>query len=163
MNHIDNANLTKIGLIVDNIEETAKRYCTLFNLPMPEIQVPTLDDPPSQQTDGNYTWYRGERRETRTKFANLQMGPVTIEMLEPLDEPSPWNEFKQKHGQGVHFITVTVNGFEQHIDFVKQQGLELIHKGEYGSGRYCYFDSEQALGVTLGLQELGPKQNESIT
>ncbi|WP_169082560.1 VOC family protein [Paenibacillus sp. PL91] len=159
MNHVENANLTKIGLIVDNIEEAAERYCALFNLPMPEIQVPTLDDPPSDQTDDSYTWYRGKRRDTRTKFANLQMGPVTIELLEPLDEPSPWSEFKQKHGQGVHFITFTVKGFEQHIDFLEQQGLPLIHKGEYGSGRYSYFDSEQVLGVTLGIQELGPKRS----
>jgi methylmalonyl-CoA/ethylmalonyl-CoA epimerase len=86
------------------------------------------------------------------------MGPVTLELLEPLDEPSPWSEFKEKHGQGVHFITFTINDFEQHIDFVENQGFPLIHKGEYGTGRYCYFDAEQVLGVTLGLQEIGPKQ-----
>lgn len=158
MNHIENSNLTKIGIVVDNIEEALQRYCAMFNLPMPQIQVPSLDDPASPQTDDNYTLYRGERKPTRTKFANLQMGPVTIEFLEPLDEPSPWSEFKQKQGQGVHFITFTINGFEQHIDFVEGQGFPLIHKGEYGSGRYCYFDSDKLLGVTLGLQELGPKQ-----
>jgi len=51
-----------------------------------------------------------------------------------------------------------VNGFERHIEFVESKGLPLIHKGEYGSGRYSYFDSEDVLGVVLGLQELGKKQ-----
>jgi len=159
VNHIQNANLTKIGLVVDNIEEAVNHYCRLFNLPLPEIQVPKLEEPSTEHTDDNYTWYRGEYRDTRTKFANLQLGPVTVELLEPLDEPSPWNEYKQKHGQGVHFIAFTINGFEQHIDFMQQQGAPLTHKGEYGSGRYSYFDSEKLLGVTLGLQELGPKQD----
>lgn len=160
MEHIENANLIKIGIVTDDIEETARRYCALFNLPMPQIQAPSLSDPSSEQTDDNYTWYRGSRRDTRTKFANLQMGPVTVELLEPLDEPSPWLEFKQKHGPGVHFIAFTVNGFEQHIDFMQGQGFDLIHKGEYGSGRYSYFDTEQALGVILGLQEIGPRTNK---
>jgi methylmalonyl-CoA/ethylmalonyl-CoA epimerase len=93
------------------------------------------------------------------KFAALKMGAVELELLELYDEPSPWNEFKQKHGTGVHFITYTIDGFNSHIAFLENKGLPLTHKGEYGSGRYGYFDTEDTLGVTLGLQELGPKQD----
>ncbi|WP_019006601.1 VOC family protein [Cohnella laeviribosi] len=160
MRHIDNHNLVKIGIVVDDIEAAAKKYCELFGIPMPSFSIPDPDAPVAH-TEDSYTWYRGENVPARTKFANLQMGPVTVELLEPYDEASPWNEFKQKHGQGVHFITFTVNGFEQHIRFVEKQGLPLIHKGEYGSGRYCYFDSEGPLGVVLGLQELGQRQADA--
>jgi methylmalonyl-CoA/ethylmalonyl-CoA epimerase len=158
MEKIDNNNLVKIGLVVDDIEAAAKKFAELFGIPMPSFSIP---DPNAEvtHTEHNYTWYRGENVPARTKFANLQMGPVTVELLEPYDEASPWNEFKQKHGQGVHFITFTVNGFEQHIDFMESKGLPLTHKGEYGSGRYSYFDSESVLGVVLGLQELGKKQD----
>ncbi|MBW7458422.1 VOC family protein [Paenibacillus sepulcri] len=158
MEHIENNNLLKVGIVVDDIEKALKAYCGLFGLAMPEIQTP---DPNSVQehTDNSYTWYRGEYITARTKFANLQMGPVTVELMEPFDEPNPWNEFKQKHGPGVHFITFTVNGFQQHINFLEGQGIPLAHKGEYGSGRYGYFDTESLLGVVLGLQELGPKQD----
>ena len=159
MNPIDNNKLVKIGIVVDDIYETAKNYSTLFGIPMPEIVLPS-DDFVLDPTGENYTQYRGEIVPARTKMANLQMGPVTIELLEPLDEPSPWTEFKQKNGPGVHFITFTVNGFEEHINFVEDQNIPLIHKGEYGSGRYCFFDSLSQLGVTLGLQELGTKADK---
>ncbi|REK54658.1 MAG: bleomycin resistance protein [Thermobacillus sp.] len=157
MDRIDNHNPVKIGIVVDDIEAAARKYAELFGIPMPKISVPDPDAPVTHTPD-SYTLYRGEYVPARTKFANLQMGPVTVELLEPYDEPSPWNEFRQKHGQGVHFITFTVNGFERHIEFVESKGLPLIHKGEYGSGRYSYFDSEDVLGVVLGLQELGKKQ-----
>src|SRR5690606_39539034 len=108
MDRIDNSNLIKIGIVVDDIEAAASRYAQLFGLPTPSFSIP---DPNSTvtHTPESYTWYRGDYVPARTKFANIQMGPVTVELLEPYDEASPWNEFRQKHGQGVHFITVTVN------------------------------------------------------
>jgi methylmalonyl-CoA/ethylmalonyl-CoA epimerase len=155
---IDNNQLIKIGIVVDNIEDAAKHYSKLFGIEMPTIQIPDLNHTP-EPTENSYTWQRGEMRPTRTKYANMQMGPVTVELLEPYDEPSPWNEFKKKHGQGVHFIAFTVNGFNTHINLMEQEGYALNHKGEYGSGRYSYFDTDKQLGVILGLQEMGPKQD----
>lgn len=154
MEHIDNANLIKIGIIVNDIEAAIDKYCKLFNIPKPHIQIPDAEDRTDQFTERNYTIYRGEKRDTKTKFANLQMGPVTVELMEPFDGPSPWNEYKQKHGQGVHFITFNVDDFEEHLAFLESQGLPLVHKGEYGSGRYAYVDSEDQLGVTLGVQQI---------
>jgi methylmalonyl-CoA/ethylmalonyl-CoA epimerase len=161
MEHIDNRNLIKIGILVDDIEEAAKQYSMLFGMDMPAIRIPDLTRVP-QHTESGYTWYRGKFIAGRVKLANMQMGPVTVELLEAYDEPGPWNEFKQQHAQGVHFITFTVAGFEQHIDFVESKGFPLAHKGEYGSGRYCYFDTIEKLGVTLGLQELGRPKDTPV-
>ncbi|MEK3911384.1 VOC family protein [Paenibacillus sp. FSL H7-0331] len=161
MEHIENHNLMKIGIVVDDIEEAARHYAELFGIEMPKIRVPDPDRVP-QHTESGYTWYRGKFIRGQVKLANLQMGPVTVELLEAYDEPGPWNEFKQLQGQGVHFITFTVPGFEQHIDFVESKGYPLTHKGEYGSGRYSYFDTIAKLGVTLGLQELGKPLNTPV-
>ncbi|NHN34001.1 VOC family protein [Paenibacillus agricola] len=159
MEHIENQNLMKIGIVVDNIEEAARQFTELFGMEMPVIRTPDFSKEP-QHTESGYTWYRGQFIPGRVKLANLQMGPVTVELLEAYDEPSSWNEFKQQAGQGVHFITFTVPGFEQHINLMESKGFPLTHKGEYGKGRYSYFDTIAKLGVTLGLQELGePKDN----
>lgn len=160
MNSIENNRLVKIGLVVDDIEQAARNFSGLFGVEAPEIIMPPKEYTPDQ-TGETYTIFRGVHVPARVKLANLQMGPVTIELLEPLDEASPYTEFKKKHGQGVNFITFTVNGFDEHIDFIESQEIPLVHKGEYGSGRYCFFDSIPQLGVMLGLQELGPKPAKS--
>ena len=154
MEHIENRNLVKIGIVVEDIEAAARHYAELFGMDMPVIRVPDPAREP-KHTDSSYTWYRGKFVPGRVKLANMQLGAVTVELLEACDEESPWNEFRREHAQGVHFITFNVPGFEQHIDFMESQGYPLIHKGEYGSGRYSYFDTIAKLGVTLGLQELG--------
>lgn len=161
MNHIANNQLMKIGIIVDNIEEASHHFCELFGIEMPVIRIPDLNRVP-QHTESGYTWYRGTFIPGRVKLANMQMGPVTVELLEAYDEPGPWNEFKQQYGQGVHFITFTIPGFEQHIDFVESKGYPLTHKGEYGKGRYSYFDTIAKLGVTLGIQELGAPKDTPV-
>ncbi|ANA81116.1 bleomycin resistance protein [Paenibacillus glucanolyticus] len=158
MNHMENNHLLKMGIVVHDIEAAARHYCELFGMEMPPISIPDPHAAP-EPTEDSYTWQRGELRPTRTKMCVLKMGPMVLELLEPYDEPSPWNEYKQSRGQGVHFVMFTVNGFNQHIDFLEGKGYPLNHKGEYGAGRYGYFDSEDKLGVTLGLQELGPKQD----
>ena len=160
MNKIDNHNLIKLGLVVDDIHAAAKNFSELFGIEMPKIMVPSeeYNEDPTGET---YTIFRGEHVPARVKIANLQMGPVTLELLEPLNEASPYSEFKEKHGQGVNFITFTVNGFEEHIDFLEGKQIPLVHKGEYGCGRYSFFDSVPQLGVMLGIQQLGPKKDRT--
>jgi methylmalonyl-CoA/ethylmalonyl-CoA epimerase len=157
LNKIENNTLAKIGLVVKDIDVAAKNFSELFGIEMPKIILPSEEYTPDP-TGETYTLFRGEHVPARVKIANLQMGPVTVELLEPIDEASPYTEFKEKHGQGVQFITFTINGFEQHIEFVEDKGIPLVHKGEYGAGRYCFFDAVPQLGVMLGLQELGPKE-----
>jgi methylmalonyl-CoA/ethylmalonyl-CoA epimerase len=157
LNKIENNTLAKIGLVVKDIDVAAKNFSELFGIEMPRIILPSEEYTPDP-TGETYTLFRGEHVPARVKIANLQMGPVTVELLEPIDEASPYTEFKEKHGQGVQFITFTINGFEQHIEFVEDKGIPLVHKGEYGAGRYCFFDAVPQLGVMLGLQELGPKE-----
>jgi methylmalonyl-CoA/ethylmalonyl-CoA epimerase len=157
LNKIENNTLAKIGLVVKDIDVAAKNFSELFGIEMPNIILPSEEYTPDP-TGETYTLFRGEHVPARVKIANLQMGPVTVELLEPIDEASPYTEFKEKHGQGVQFITFTINGFEQHIEFVEDKGIPLVHKGEYGAGRYCFFDAVPQLGVMLGLQELGPKE-----
>jgi len=161
ISHIENNNLMKVGVMVRDIESAVAHYSRLFGIEPPAIHKP---DPERavEHTKAGYTWYRGQFVPGRVKIANLQMGPVTLELLETLDEPGPWNEFVQAHGQGIFFITFTVPGFERHINLLEAIGMPLTHKGEYGSGRYAYFYTESQLGLVLGLQEIGPPLDRPV-
>jgi methylmalonyl-CoA/ethylmalonyl-CoA epimerase len=153
MKQISTNQIVKIGIIVDNIEEAAKHYAELFQIELPEIEIP--DAAKQTSIEGAYTWYRGENRGTRCKTAVIPLEPIYIELIEPFDEPSPWTEFKQEHGQGVHYVAFHVDGFQDHIDFMASKGMNLIQKTEKGYERYAYFDSAPKLGVTVEFKETG--------
>jgi hypothetical protein len=71
-----------------------------------------------------------------------------------MDGNSPWAEHLEKRGEGIFSIVCTVDGFEKQISMMNELGMPLYHLGEYGSGRYAYFETLAALGTTLCLQNL---------
>jgi methylmalonyl-CoA/ethylmalonyl-CoA epimerase len=91
---ISTNHMVKIGIVVANLEEAVSYYTDLFDLP---TQAPHDQQPQGKkQTEGNtpYVWYRGEYRNARCRTAVIPIEPIYLELIEPLDEPSPWTEFK---------------------------------------------------------------------
>ncbi len=48
-----------------------------------------------------YTELRGARIKGPVKLANIPMGPVTVELIEPMDGISPWAEHLRDRGEGI--------------------------------------------------------------
>jgi len=149
---VNNNELTKMVHVVHDIEAVAKRFCALFGMEMPKIGVST---PPDGTDPKIYNWYRGHNIDGRVKLTNLKMGPVTVELIEPIDADSPWAQFQRDHGDGIFSLVFTVKDFQATIDRLEADGMTIYHRGEYGSGRYAYFESKDELGVTLCVQEIG--------
>ncbi|MFD0675889.1 MULTISPECIES: VOC family protein [unclassified Paenibacillus] len=151
MEKISTDQIVKIGIVVENIEEAVKHYAEIFNIEVPKVSVPKPDTQPDPRA---YTIFRGEKRKVRCKTAIVPLKPIYIELIEPLNEPSPWNEFKEAHGQGVHYVAMNIEGFEEHIQLMEHKGMPVIQKTEKGKERYAYFDTVQKLGVTLEFKEV---------
>ncbi|GGE31424.1 lactoylglutathione lyase [Pullulanibacillus camelliae] len=154
MNNILSKDIVKIGIVVQNIEQAVLEYAKLFDIDVPEVKVPTLS---TEQTANKNNLYRGEYRQTGCKTAVIPLRPVYIELIEPLNHPSPWTEFQEKHGQGVHYLAFNIDGFEEHANFMESQGIGMIQKTEKGHERYAYFETEDRLGVTIEFKEIGQK------
>lgn len=150
MQHIGNTSLVKIVLVVREIEKKLDRYVVLFAIERPRISVSSPPAPGSK----SFTELRGERIDGPVKMANVPMGPVILELIEPLDGKSPWGEHLESRGEGIFSIVFTVDEFEQQTAMMGERGMPLYHLGEYGSGRYAYFETLAQLGITLCLQNL---------
>jgi methylmalonyl-CoA/ethylmalonyl-CoA epimerase len=148
---VDSRELTKMVHVVHDIETAVERFSTLFGLDSPEITSTTAPDGTDPRV---YTWYRGRHIGGLVKVASLQMGPVQMEFIEPVDADSPWAEFQRNHGDGIFSIVFTVNDFDAHIKRLEAEGMPIYHRGEYGTGRYAYFESKDQLGVTLCVQQI---------
>lgn len=153
MEHFPTNHIVKIGVVVKDIEKAVKYYEDLFDIEPPKIHLPK----PRTAKPGErepYTIYRGKKMETRCKTAVVKLEPIYLELIEPLDEPSPWKEFQDKHGQGVHYVAFVADGFEETETFMADKGISMIQKTEKGTQRYGYFDTEEQLGITLELKEM---------
>jgi methylmalonyl-CoA/ethylmalonyl-CoA epimerase len=78
---------------------------------------------------------------------------VALELIQPLGEPSTWNEQLATHGPSLHHVAFEIKGMEKHIQGLVKQGLRLVQRGDYTGGRYAYVDGQKQFGTVIELLE----------
>lgn len=151
MDRIKNS-IAKIVLVVEDMESKLDHFRSLFAVGDIRSIVSENTAPPAG-TDYQ-TIFRGHAIKGKVKMANVDMGDIMLELIEPLDHESPWYEFYNTHGEGIFSIVFNDEEFDRHAESLARQGMGLYHFGSYPGGRYAYFDTEKNLGTTLCLQQL---------
>jgi len=144
---LETGKVAQIGIIVKDIEKTARAYANFLGLPMPEISE-TAGIEESQAT------YNGQPCEATAKLAFLNVGEgIDIELIEPDEKPSTWREFLDTKGEGVHHIAFWIKDTKGKTKKLEMMGIPLVQSGEWGTGRYAYFDSFKPLKVLIETLE----------
>ena len=136
----------QIGLVVRDIKKSAEAYSQIFGMPEPDVIV-------TDKPDVAKTKYRGTPTSARAKLAFLNMGQVSLELIEPIGGPSTWQEFLDEKGEGVHHIAFRIKGTDEVVTFLGEKEIGVLQQGHYTGGMYTYVDSAPALGVILELLE----------
>jgi 4-hydroxyphenylpyruvate dioxygenase-like putative hemolysin len=144
MNQLDTDTVVQIGVIVKDAEQAARHYAEVFGIPKPEV-VPIADDSFAN------TVYKNKSSKAAGRAAFFKLGPVEIELIQPLGAPSTWEEFLRKRGEGVHHIAFRTQKLTEAQQFFKSKGMETVQSGGWDGGRYAYIDGTQQLGTILEL------------
>jgi catechol 2,3-dioxygenase-like lactoylglutathione lyase family enzyme len=138
--------IVQVGLIVRDIEKTAQAYCQIFGCALPQVII-------TDEYNVSHATYRGAPTPARAKLAFFNMGQLTIELIEPIGEPSTWKEHLDAHGESVHHIAFNIQGTEEVTRRLEAEGIPMVQQGDYTGGRYTYLDGSSKLGVALELLE----------
>lgn len=139
--------VTQIGIVVNDIEKSSRDYADFLGMEKPEwIQTGEYE-----QTQGEYM---GKPCKGRAKLAFFNVGPtLSIELIEPDNEPSTWRDDLNKNGEGIHHIAFVIKGMKEKIEICGRNGMPLQQKGEYTGGRYAYIDAKSTLKTIIELLE----------
>ncbi len=138
--------ICQVALVVRDIEATARAYADVLQVDLPEI----TETGPREET---HTVYRGETTDARAKLAFFHMGPIDLELIEPIGGPSTWADHLENHGEGLHHIAFTIEGMDGVLAYLEGKGMRTIQRGDYEGGRYGYVDAEDSLKLVLELLE----------
>jgi methylmalonyl-CoA/ethylmalonyl-CoA epimerase len=144
MEKLDSSTVVQIGLIVKDAEKTARAYANVFGLTKPEVRL--IADDAFAKTD-----YRGQPSSAKAKAAFFDLGPVQMELIEPVSGPSTWDEFLQMHGEGIHHIAFKTINMDAAREFLVNNGMETVQQGGWEGGQYAYMDCSKQLGTILEL------------
>ena len=144
MHSLDSTSVVQIGIIVKDVEKTASAFAKVFGIPKPAV-VPIAGD------NFSNTNYRGRPSSAQGKGAFFDLGPVQMELIEPVGAPSTWEEFLRTRGEGLHHIAFKTMQMEEARKFMASKGMETVQCGGWDGGQYAYVDCSKQLGTILEL------------
>lgn len=137
----------QINIVVADIEKAAKTWANILGIEVPAIHENTLTG------SKDYT-YRGREETCGLKVCNIEMPGFVIELHQPTGGESSFQEFLDKHGNGVHHLGFEVGDKRDTIvEELRAAGLNPDRTvGYYPGSSWTIVDSEDALGVNLNIK-----------
>jgi hypothetical protein len=142
-----------ICLLVGNVEETAANFAKVFGIG-PFVATP-YEAPASKAT------VRGIRQGYKLKFANARIGPITLELVEPLEGNCVLTESLKERGEGLHHLAFRCPPpIDDELAKWKKLGINplQVDKSISDDPRYgwAYMDTEKLVGCVLEIVCLPP-------
>jgi methylmalonyl-CoA/ethylmalonyl-CoA epimerase len=133
--------LTHIGVIVKNIEETIGFLGSVWQIGKQDI---------FDYRAGEKDLDAGESFNVRVVL--IKFGPVSIELLQPMDDKSVLSKFIEEKGEGIHHFSFGVSNYEEIVEKFKKEGHELLVAGTYHGVHWCYFRTFPG-GIVIEFEE----------
>lgn len=144
MHKLDSDTVVQIGIIVKDVEQAARSYAAVFGIPEPEV-VPIADDAFAN------TIYENKPSQASGRAAFFKLGPIEMELIQPVGAPSTWEEFLRERGEGVHHIAFRTGNLAEAQQFLQSKGMKTVQSGGWNGGQYACIDGAQQLGTILEL------------
>jgi hypothetical protein len=97
--------------------------------------------------------FRGGRTTCALEIGFARSGNVQIELLRPVRGIGLHSEFLESNGPGAHHLGFLVDDLDADIAAARVLGFERVQGATFGSLRFCYLDTWDALGLYVELVE----------
>jgi catechol 2,3-dioxygenase-like lactoylglutathione lyase family enzyme len=146
--------LSQVGVVVKDVEKAVEFYSKTFGIgPF----TTTIFEPEKH-------WVNGKPYPVKLKIAFAPMGPVTLELIEPLSE-SPHKEFLDSRGEGLQHLGFYIDNYDEWMSYLRQQGIGILYNAEcdvegMGHIRAAYMDTQTGKpgNILIELLEVKPAQ-----
>ena len=134
-----------VGVVVRNLDKAIDYYQSLGLGPFRQKDISVLTDKKMY----------GKPTDFELKMATAQMGPIMIELIQPVEEAPVQEEFLESKGEGINHIAFSVDDLDKEEAKLVEKGLEVIlsvRRTTGGGG--SYFDTREVGGVIMELIQL---------
>ncbi len=124
-----------IGIAVKDLEQVLPYYTETLGCPLMKIE----------EVEGQ-----------KVKVAFIDAGNIKLELLEPMSEESPIHKFIEKKGEGIHHIAFGVDGIEERMAELRENGVNLLSdepKPGAGGAMVAFLHPKSSNGVLYELCE----------
>ena len=135
--------VSQIGLVVRDARKAVAFYGDVLNVAPFKVFEPEYSD----------RTYRGNPGNFRMRIALAMLGTVQLELIEPLEGESIYDEFMEKSGEGLHHLGFDIDRFDDRIAAMEKIGIEVLQSGRRPGVAFAYMDTEPFAGFIIELIE----------
>ena len=139
--------LVQIGIVVPDRDRTAQMLASLFGIgPFRLVEWP--DRPESKY------YYREVEQKIRVRQAFVQLGDVEVELIQPLEGNSAYQDFLNETGGGIHHVLFEVSDIDPVIHELAKSGVTVLQSGTgiRPGTRWALMDTQKLLGFLVELR-----------
>ena len=143
----------QIGVVVRDLDQVTTALSQIFGIgPFRTIEWPPADRPDIER------YYYGAPGDFSARMAFTELGPVELELIQPLEGESIWADFLREHGEGIHHIRFNVPDIQPVIEYLGGHGIQ---PAQMGSGirpgtLWANFDTESQIGFVIEAMKTLP-------
>jgi hypothetical protein len=141
----------QIGVVVADLDRSVKGLTEIFGIGPFRV----IDWPPREAMK---RYYHGKQGNFTARMAFTEIGPVELELIQPLDGESIWADFLREHGEGIHHIRFNVDDVKPVQEYLERFGIVAA---QHGSGlrpgtTWMNFGSEDMVGFVIEVMSVVP-------
>jgi len=137
--------LHQVGIVVRDLENSMRHYESILGIG--SWEVITVDS--SIISDMTY---HGRPVQYSFRVALTMVGPIQLELLQPVEGDNIYSDFLKEHGEGLHHLGhVRVDNLDEAVQALEKDGFPCIQGGRYPGGAYAYIDMVVPLGYFIEL------------
>ena len=143
----------QIGVVVKDLDKSIQALGDIFGIG----PFRTIDWPPAGRTDIEKFYY-GQPGDFTARMAFTELGPVELELIQPVSGRSIWADFLDQHGEGIHHIRFNLEDLEPVLEYLAGHNIGVA---QMGSGLrpgtiWANLDTESTVGFTIEIMKALP-------
>jgi methylmalonyl-CoA/ethylmalonyl-CoA epimerase len=141
---MDKWTLWHVGISVKNMEQAVNYYKSLGG---------KTDDAPGHVLDSaNFkefkTYGKTDAPPWKIKIKMVNLGPLMLELTEPIEGGNYNETFMDKHGEGPNHVAYQVDDLEKEVKELEDKGVPAMY---HAKGTYAYLDARKIGGLVIEL------------
>ena len=137
--------LFQVGIVVPNLENSIRDYESILGIGSWKI----MDAKPPFISD---TTYHGRPVKHSFRAAITMVGPMQLELLQPVEGECIYRDFLKEHGPGIHHLGhVKVDNLDETVQILEKDGFRCLQSGRHGGWGWAYIDMVKSLGYVIEL------------
>jgi methylmalonyl-CoA/ethylmalonyl-CoA epimerase len=146
------AAIHQVGVVVSDVEQAIAGHSRLLGVNERAWRRETFD-----RKSVSELLFRGAPATFSIRLAFADSHPE-VELIEPVNGPSIYDEWLAERGESLHHLAVAVTSLREATVAMESAGFEVVQSGRGfapdGGGGFAYFDTAHALGYMLEAVEL---------